>query len=506
MNQASEQIARQYAEGVLKIYRKTWDGIINNVKVYGAKGDGVTDDTAAIQSAIDNVSNAGGGVIDIPAGTYLVSSTIIVRHQVKVHGMGMRLTTIQKKIGTAGPIFKIDDTYNNYIYGVEIKGMKLVGIYTDTTNDGIYHKTPFGMNHCRFEDLWFRSIGRSAFRFEHDASGNSSGWVQYCHFENIFFGGGEVDNDGAGVKSYAIYAEGGFSTIKFVNVRSYNIAESFAYLKSKTISGHPIAPEAIIFDTCNPQNINKTEDRVTYGVQLDGTLGVTFLNCYFEDIGTSDSTKVSANLFVTGTSAGVQVFGGYCAGFMNGIYLNQGNYADIVGLSFLWSNADPTRVPTCIKMGSGFGQYSTFIGKNSVYNMAGTENTHWRYLDDSATRAIGFRDTIGNFTARDLATTKSLQLAGASADDSIYSDGFLRIRNNTFFLDTNGHLRLKRLGTPSSATDGTIMQRCISGSSVNKPNVATVHTGFCYFDTTLNKPIWVNAAGTGWVDATGTSV
>jgi hypothetical protein len=42
-----------------------------NVKDYGAKGDGVTDDTAAIQSAIQ--SNA---VILFPAGTYLISNTI----------------------------------------------------------------------------------------------------------------------------------------------------------------------------------------------------------------------------------------------------------------------------------------------------------------------------------------------------------------------------------------------------------------------------------------------
>lgn len=47
-------------------------GIVN-VKDYGAKGDGVTDDTAAIQSAIDNNPHC---TITFPNGSYLISSPI----------------------------------------------------------------------------------------------------------------------------------------------------------------------------------------------------------------------------------------------------------------------------------------------------------------------------------------------------------------------------------------------------------------------------------------------
>ncbi len=43
-----------------------------SVKDYNAAGDGVTDDTDAIQACIDAVNAAGGGVVFFPAGTYLL--------------------------------------------------------------------------------------------------------------------------------------------------------------------------------------------------------------------------------------------------------------------------------------------------------------------------------------------------------------------------------------------------------------------------------------------------
>lgn len=49
-----------------------------NVKNFGAVGDGVTDDTAAIQGAANALTGAGRGCLFFPDGRYIISSTIIV--------------------------------------------------------------------------------------------------------------------------------------------------------------------------------------------------------------------------------------------------------------------------------------------------------------------------------------------------------------------------------------------------------------------------------------------
>lgn len=49
-----------------------------DVKVYGAKGDNSTDDTADIQEAINECEAAGGGTVFFPTGTYINSSSELV--------------------------------------------------------------------------------------------------------------------------------------------------------------------------------------------------------------------------------------------------------------------------------------------------------------------------------------------------------------------------------------------------------------------------------------------
>lgn len=54
------------------LLRKHLVGPVANVQGFGARGDGIVDDTASIQAAIDSVSAGGGGVVYLPAGVYKI--------------------------------------------------------------------------------------------------------------------------------------------------------------------------------------------------------------------------------------------------------------------------------------------------------------------------------------------------------------------------------------------------------------------------------------------------
>lgn len=49
---------------------------MHNVRAYGAKGDGVADDSAAFQTAVDEIAAAGKGVLYVPPGDYRIASRI----------------------------------------------------------------------------------------------------------------------------------------------------------------------------------------------------------------------------------------------------------------------------------------------------------------------------------------------------------------------------------------------------------------------------------------------
>ncbi|KAI4249362.1 MAG: hypothetical protein LQ352_005683 [Teloschistes flavicans] len=96
--------------------------IFRNVKDFGAKGDGTTDDTAAINSAISTGNRCGKGcdsstvtpaLVYFPPGTYLVSKPLIQFYYTQFVGDAVQLPTIKAAPSFKGMAVIDSDPYDN---------------------------------------------------------------------------------------------------------------------------------------------------------------------------------------------------------------------------------------------------------------------------------------------------------------------------------------------------------------------------------------------------------
>ena len=79
-----------------------YTGTVFNVKNYGAKGDGVTDDTAAINAALTAADNTPWATVYLPKGTYAINDALFPGwDQVRWLGDGKDITTIKAANGSS---------------------------------------------------------------------------------------------------------------------------------------------------------------------------------------------------------------------------------------------------------------------------------------------------------------------------------------------------------------------------------------------------------------------
>ncbi len=63
-----------------------WPNTLYNVRDFGAKGDGLTDDTAALRVALGRCQKAGGGIVFLPRGTYKITGTLVIPRRTVLRG------------------------------------------------------------------------------------------------------------------------------------------------------------------------------------------------------------------------------------------------------------------------------------------------------------------------------------------------------------------------------------------------------------------------------------
>jgi len=112
-----------------------------NVRNLGAVGDGVADDTAPIQTALNTVRDSGGTVV-FPFGTYRVTAPLTLLRSSSLQALSFAIegnnSTIQSTI-TTGSVLKIGATSTNFYIergGISVSNLIIKGAETTNASSG----------------------------------------------------------------------------------------------------------------------------------------------------------------------------------------------------------------------------------------------------------------------------------------------------------------------------------------------------------------------------------
>ncbi|MEG4024794.1 glycosyl hydrolase family 28-related protein [Microcoleus sp. S13C4] len=187
-----------------------------SVKDLGALGNGIADDTQAIQATIDRVYKRGGGIVFFPKGTYIVkinpskAQALIIRTKIIFQGENNRNT-----------IIKLADKQGNYdsilagaIYHSDLSDFAMYDLAIDgnSSQNPVFLSSDFSGGKFRFavRIFWGRRIHIERCRFTNQNNVNtitvngeesvSDVLIKDNIFESI--GGGKIDYDHSTIYSH----------------------------------------------------------------------------------------------------------------------------------------------------------------------------------------------------------------------------------------------------------------------------------------------------------------
>lgn len=138
-----------------------------NVKQFGAKGDGTTDETTLLNAIFTYGSNTGLKHIVFPAGTYCVSDTVNIYSDLNIEGMGKGVSIIKMAASDVTDTNHYTLNFNNKtnlsIQDITLQGSKALDDYTLTENKlyfGLYlvDSSNITVNNCEFKQYYTSSL------------------------------------------------------------------------------------------------------------------------------------------------------------------------------------------------------------------------------------------------------------------------------------------------------------------------------------------------------------
>lgn len=263
-----------------------------NVKDYGADGNGVSDDTAPIQAAVNAAFNAGGGVVYIPTGTYKLTAAITLKNRVTVRGDGDYVTNIVQSSTTANGFVG-----SSLIYTV-IEHLRLTGPGSGS-GSGMQFDTEF--DYAIIRDVSATNWGSTGIIIEQPIVSNLTRVTSFS-------------NGGAGFYIHGNVSTGAGTSVSFNSCWAHdNISNGFSFQNMTYCA----------MVACAADNQNQTAKS---GYLVDGCTGFTFTGCGsegnnfgWEFTGASTGMVITSpfiyntpatgiGVWVTGGSTNVQIF------------------------------------------------------------------------------------------------------------------------------------------------------------------------------------------------------
>lgn len=391
--------------------------MVYNVKAYGAVGNGSTDDTAAIQSAIDACKAAGGGIVWFPSGTYkLVTNplkmysgatpTIVAYSNITLMGAG--------SVGTNGTIITQTTTGVDCIKGLNdvangaqalnntIKNLSLVwGTGTATNSGNGIYLAQQGAGGPSFQQ-WaienvtssgFQGSGKYGFNFESLITSTVTTCMAVSCANGFYLNGqagGAFNSVNTSVSFISCYANGNL-------LLGYNIQDT-------TYSA--------LYSCACDYNANTAST----GYQVGGSVGISFYNCGVELDGTHTLTnmwkiggdtasngsaqiglyncygfqpKTAVCVYVTGSTLGVTVIGFQVNSNVSGttgLKIDSGSQVTVLNSDFTGANTPLTNA----------GTYSNLSDSSGVIQSAYKSSDGTTGLTQASTAVLGKSITVKN--------------------------------------------------------------------------------------------------------------
>jgi len=311
------------------------DGAVFNVRDYDAVGDNSTDDTAAIQDAIDAAEAAGGGTVFFPAGTYKLTDTVNLKANVRLQGAGRRVTYLRqftnskKCLAQSNTSFYNDMSDLSFTINSGVTGATLVQLEGGSTNitncNFVAGASGLVVNATYYVNLWgceFASQTSRGIQFS-GVGGSNANSVWTTKFSNI--------------------------TGDCISISSGTYVVNISSCWFEVITGYGVNSEAAIGTIigCYFESIS------TAAININGTSGTFMANNYFADNGLVVQGASRGNVnFNYRSASGDAIFN--WGGFTNradgdtALLTNEGSSTDKV-----W-----TMTKTSINAAGGYGYFN----------------------------------------------------------------------------------------------------------------------------------------------------